>query len=412
VWSSVWLIPVVCVAAGVTVSFATIALDRATEFDLVPRSLTGGPDAAISILSTIATAEVTLCALVLTVTMVVVQLAMGQFSPRIVASFLRDKPSQVAIGLFVATFAHATLAMREVDTARGQVPGLAIIVAFVLVVVSIGVLVIYVDHIGKSLRVSSLIELVGQATRTTLDERYPDRIDDACTTSQRGRVRAPHSGVISHIDEAALVAAAAEADVVLELHVALGAFAPAGSIVASTADGRPVDDAQVTDALVISLDRSLDQDVAYGVRMLVDIAERSLAESPFLDPTTAVQAIDRLHDCLRQLIGRQFPDGRLHDEHGHPRVVLPVMQWSDYVALAFDEIRLAGAGSPQVARRLAEVLDDLLLVAPADRRPPLEMQRRLLEGGVREQFADPADVELALTPDREGMGATVRLPAG
>ena len=86
--------------------------------------------------------------------------------------------------------------------------------------------------------------------------------------------------------------------------------------------------------------------------MLVDIAERSLAESPFLDPTTAVQAIDRLHDCLRQLARRALPDGRHRDATATLRLIVPVMDWDAYVHLAFDEIRLAGAGSPQVSRRL------------------------------------------------------------
>ena len=90
---------------------------------------------------------VSLAALVLTITMVVVQLAMGQFSPRIVQPILKDKPSQFAIGIFVGTFAFAMLAMREVaigTAGPGQVPGLTVVVAFVLVVVAIAVLVLYV----------------------------------------------------------------------------------------------------------------------------------------------------------------------------------------------------------------------------------------------------------------------------
>ena len=228
--TSVWLVPVMCVLGGVMLSFGTIAIDRITEFDLIPASLTGGPDAATAILSTIATAEVTLCALVLTVTMVVVQLAMGQFSPRIVQTFLQDKPSQIAIGLFVATFAHAMLAMREVNNEAKTVPGVAIVVAFVLVVLSIVVLVVYVDHIGKSLRVSSLIELVGKATRRTLDERYPDHGHDP-PADQPGEhvIRAPHSGVVSHIDDDKLIALAKDADVDARAAVGRGAFVPAGS---------------------------------------------------------------------------------------------------------------------------------------------------------------------------------------
>src|SRR3954466_8295569 len=159
--TSLWFVPVVCVLAGVALSFGTIAIDRASDYTLVPQSLTGGPDAAVQILSTIAASMVSLAALVLTITMVVFQLAMGQFSPRIVQTILQDKPSQLAIGLFVATFAHAMLALREVNfDDGGQVPGLAIVVAYLLIVVSIVVLVIYVHHIGKSLRVASLIELV------------------------------------------------------------------------------------------------------------------------------------------------------------------------------------------------------------------------------------------------------------
>ena len=70
---------------------------------------------------------VSLAALVLTITMVVVQLAMGQFSPRIVQTILKDKPSQLAIGIFVGTFAYAMLAMRDVvvtagPAGKGQVP--------------------------------------------------------------------------------------------------------------------------------------------------------------------------------------------------------------------------------------------------------------------------------------------------
>ena len=109
--------------------------------------------------------------------------------------------------------------------------------------------------------------------------------------------------------------------------------------------------------------------------MLVDIAERSLAESPFQDPTTAVQAIDRLHDCLRQLASRPFPDGRFHDEEGELRLTTRVMDWDAFVRLAFEEIRLVGAGSPQVSRRLQAALDDLEQVAPPERRAVLEEQR-------------------------------------
>jgi uncharacterized membrane protein len=151
--TGLWFVPLMCVLAGIGLSLGTIAIDEAYEYGLVPRSISGGPDAALEILGTVAASMVSLAALVLTITMVVVQLAMGQFSPRIVQRILQDKPSQLAIGIFVGTFAHAMLALREVQTGgEDVVPGVAVVVAFVLVILSIMVLVWYVNHIGRKLR--------------------------------------------------------------------------------------------------------------------------------------------------------------------------------------------------------------------------------------------------------------------
>jgi uncharacterized membrane protein len=378
--SSLWLVPVLCVLAGAALSFGTIALDRAYDYEAVPQDVVGGPDAAETILSTVAASMVSLAALVLTITMVVVQLAMGQFSPRIVQRILRDRPSGLAIGLFVATFVHAILALREVTNngdGTGQVPGVAVVTAFVLVLSSIAVLVVYVHHLGQALRVSALIELVGDDTRGLIGKRYEEPTP-ARPTSERA-ILARESGVITVIDTDKLVAEARRAGCRLELVPALGEFVPAGGpVVRVHGEARGLDEDELHDALILKPERTLDEDVAYGVRLLVDIAERSLSDSPLQDPTTAVQAIDRLHDILRQLVRRPFPDGRHRDEAGELRLTTRELRWDDYVLLAFEEIRLAGASSPPVARRLQSALDDLLSVAPADRRAALLEQLSLL----------------------------------
>ena len=406
---SLWFVPVVCVLAGIGLSFATLWVDAQFDNNLIPRSFTGGPSAALSILASVATSMVSLAALVLTITMVVVQLAMGQFSPRIVQTILKDKPSQLAIGIFVGTFAYAMLAMRDVaitggPDGAGRVPGLAVVFAFLLVLISIVVLVIYVNHIGRSLRVSALIELVGSDTRELLDEMYPDSMNDDPPPSVRaGCIPAPKSGVVCHVDSRRLVEAATESDTRLTLVPAIGEFVAAGApLLLVEGDAARISD-DVLDTIVLGLERTLDQDVAYGVRMLVDIAERSLADSPFLDPTTAVQSLDRLHDCLRSLARREFPSGIHRDQAGSVRLVVPVMSWEAYVHLAYDEIRQAGAGSPQVARRLRASLDDLLEYAPGDRRAVVREQLHLLDLAVA---ASAPEHELGYfsTPDRQGIG--------
>ena len=388
VGSSLWFVPVMCVLAGVAISFGTISLDRAFDYQAIPQVLVGRPTSATAILTTIAVSMVSLATLVLTITMVVVQLAMGQFSPRIVQRILRDKPSQLAIGLFVATFVVAVLTIREVldrGDGTGQVPGIAMATSYVLVLASIAALVIYVHHIGQSLRVSALIELVGDDTRELVDRRYPDAGPPPPVDPKAPRViAARESGVVTMIGTHALVAEAKRADCVLELVPALGAFVPAGGPL-FIVHGRPED---------------LDEN-----RLLVDIAERSLSESAFQDPTTAVQAIDRLHDILRHLARRPFSDGRVPDEDGEIRLLVKTMTWEDYVHLAFDEIRMAGAGSPQVSRRLVAALMDLRRVALPERTAVLDEQAARLRAATVEAIHDERDVRFALDPDREGMGA-------
>jgi len=406
VQSSLWFIPVLCVIAGIIVAFGAIAVDRAFAYQAIPRSVVGGPDAAEAILTTVAASMVSLTALVLTITMVVVQLAMGQFSPRIVQRILQDKPSQTAIGLFVATFVVAILALREVTNngdGSGHVPGVAVLTSFLLVLVSIAVLVIYVQHIGQSLRVSALIELVGKDTRSLIDEIYPTDDETGEASGASSLICAAESGVITGIGHEELVEEARRADCELELVPALGDFVPAGGKLFRV-HGNPgqVDHETVRSALIVKPERTLDRDVSYGLRLLVDIAERSLAESPFLDPTTAVQAIDRLHDLLRQLARRPFPDGQHRDNSGQIRLTTPTMSWDAYVVLATEEIRLAGAGSPQITRRLQAMLEDLSSVVTPDRRDVIDRQLALLADATG-ATVDDRDTDFSLTPDRRGI---------
>jgi uncharacterized membrane protein len=145
-------------------------------------------------------------------------------------------------------------------------------------------------------------------------------------------------------------------------------------------------------------------DPAYGFRKLVDVAQRALGTSSN-DATTAVQVINRLHDCLRQIADRPFPNGYLRDEDDELRLIERVLDWDGYVRLAFDEIRLAAGGYPQVTRRLEAALSDLKTIAPPGRQPALDRQLRLLARGVARHLEDDDDRDAALVPDTQGIGS-------
>ena len=87
------------------------------------------------------------------------------------------------------------------------------------------------------------------------------------------------------------------------------------------------------------------------------------------------------------------------------RLVVPVLDWDGFVRLAFDEVRLAGAGSPQVARRLSAALEDLKGVVGEDRLPALERQEDLLRAVAENRYVDERDTEAALVADQQGIGS-------
>jgi uncharacterized membrane protein len=403
------LLPMLGILAGIVLAITTTAVDRATHYRLVPQSVTGTPTDAQWVLSTFATATASLTTLVLTITLVAIQLAMGQFSPRIVGALLNDRFSRGSIGLFGATFVVAVLTLRAVrDTGSGQVPGLSVLVAYVLMFASVVVLVLFVNHAQQGLRSSALIDLVGDRTRALLVHRHPDALP--VDVSRQNEVVALRPGNVIRVDRPGLVALARRADCVLELVPMVGDFVAGGMpllrihLVAEGAPGPQLRRRDVEGLVVLGPERVHTEDLAYGFRKLVDIAERSIAE-PFQDPTTAVQALHRLHDLLRQLAGVPFPSGEHRDDDGVLRLVERTMTWDGFVRLAFDEVRLAGAGEPQISRRLCAALEDLKTVALPYRQGPLDLQLRLLEAGVRRAYADEEDVVAALTPDTEGIGS-------
>jgi uncharacterized membrane protein len=398
-----WLVPLTCVLAGIALALALLSIDQSSGNQIVGTSVTGSAASVQTILTVASTALVTLTSVVLSLTLVAVQLAMGQFSPRIVRAILHDRRSQLAVGLFIGTFAYSMTVLREISSTGGPVPGLAVVVDYVLILSAIVVLVLYVHHTAQSIRVGGLIGWVADATRGEIDRLYPAAPEPEVDPSV---VAAPEYGVVTKIPHEVLVAIAEQADCVLEVVPAMGDFVHQGGPLFRVRGSLPEPHRSAA-ALSVILDRerSHEFEPAFGLRKLVDVGARSIYSGPFQDPTTTVQSINAIHDLLRRLAPREFPSGRHHDAHGHLRLVERVMSWEGYVRLAFDELRLVGAESPQVARRLRAALEDLMTVAPPERRPPLERQLELLEDAVRRAYSDDADIDAALVPDMQGIGS-------
>jgi uncharacterized membrane protein len=392
-----WLVPLTGLLAGLGLAIGALALDSASGYDLVSQTLTGTPTAASSLLATIITSNITLLSVVLTVMTVAVQLAMGQFSPRIVGALLRDPLHQFAFALVAATVAFGIVALIGVDDQKGHVPGLTVLATYVLAVASLATLVIYVSHAGERLRATGLIDLVGDQLHVEIAKRFPAVGGPPLPPDA---VRSASAGVVAKIGIDGLVAAAVREGCVLELCARMGDFVPRDAPLLRVHGAETARLADTAKLVVLHDERTHDLDPAFGVRKLVDIAVRSASE----DPTTTIEALHRIHDSLRQLAWRPFPSGRHTDAAGELRLIVPVRDWEDFVRLAFEEIRLAGAAQPQIARGLRAVLEDLKTVAPDERQAALDEQRELLDAAVRRAYDEESVTRHARVADMQGLG--------
>ncbi len=203
---------------------------------------------------------------------------------------------------------------------------------------------------------------------------------------------------------------ASSLDAVVEFEVVVGDFVPTGSRLAtvSAASGPP--DTETLCRLVhIGAVRTLNQDPAYGFRLLADVGVRAL--SPAVnDPTTAVQTLDQLDDLLHRLASRPLGNGEIVDGSGVTRVRYRAPNWEVFVSLALDEIRIAGASSLQVVRRLRALLADLAADVPAPRQAVVIERLQALDENVA-RFETPFDRRQAAMPDRQGIGQPSRASA-
>jgi uncharacterized membrane protein len=413
--ASLWVLPALSGIGAVLAAKLLTLLDRGRPQREEAWYLFGGQaDSARELLSTIASSLMTFTGVVFSISILVLQQASSQFSSRVLRAFLEDRFTKVAMATFIGSFVYAMALLPEV---RGPspadpsfVPALAIFVAFVLVLLSVGVFVRYIHHMAHAIRAIAVVRRISAATHATIEELFPiDPADEPPSSSgsppaeEGARLipSGPEPGVVASVDEAGLLDLAVRHDLVVVLIPHVGEFVPRRAPLLRVWAPAPLPE-DVEDRLrrsvVITSERTAHQDPAFGFRQLVDIAERAL--SPGVnDPTTAVQALDEIHDLLRSLAPRHFPPTSRADEAGRTRLFISRPDWDDFVHLAIDEIRQYGEGSIQVVRRIRALLHDVLGVAPPARRPVLEEQLRLLDAAVGRGFSMPRERELARSPD-------------
>jgi uncharacterized membrane protein len=342
-------------------------------------------------------------------------MATGTFSARYMRIFYRDWAFKAVLAVLIGTFTFAYVLMRRVEV--DDVPNLGVTLAGFLLASGVLLFVIFLDRAIHRLRPVAVAALVAQAGRKALREVLREVTGPDAPAIVPAPYRAPgepalvvrmaRGGAIQAIDIRGLGRWAHENDSLVVLLHPIGDFVSAGAALIEVYGPTPEPGAEdrLRSLVALGVERTIEQDPAFAIRIMVDIAIRAL--SPAVnDPTTAVQVLDHLEDLLR-LVGQTDLSDRaapLDEQTRGGGLVVPVRRWPDYLALSVTEIREYGETSIQVVRRLRALLEELAEAVLPERREAVLRELARLEDATAAKWGSTVDSDLAGRADRQGIG--------
>ncbi len=374
-----WLIPGIMVTLAAMLGLFSRGLDALVmEFVSDDNNLLyiSNADGARSILSTIAGSMITVAGTVFSLTMVVLSLTSQQHGPLTLNSFLRDRGNQFVLGTFTATFTYCILVLRAIDPVDSTepVPFVSGLIGIGLAVLSLAVLIYFINHVSSSIRAPSIIAGIQHDLHALIDQKFEPGASETIETmtvppkyiaaGDRLEVISQKEGYIQAILDQQIVGLAEETDSVIRIERTAGSYIIPGTTICTvwTQDDLPANFQQrVNNMFVVGHIRTQASDVLYVLDQIASIAVRAL--SPGVnDPYTAMIAVDHISGALGKLANRKMGD-QYHLRQGTLRLVDPRLKFRDALRNAFDPIRQAGRGDVQLMTHLLRALIDIQAVA-------------------------------------------------
>jgi uncharacterized membrane protein len=340
--------------------------------------------AITAMLSAVASGMIAFTGVVFSLAFVGLQFGSSTYGPRFFAELGGGRSLAHAVGVFTGTFVFALMAIHAVDVRGGggvplSIPWLSL--AWLLA--SVGVAVLLLPRVAR-LSIGSVLAEVGERGCASVARVYRSTHDETATPPRdpRAAERWPHlhrRRIMHHgapmyvvgLHVAQLVDEARRVGGLVEVPHRIGGIVEPGDALAVVhAAGGSISERRIRRAVWLGVERRTENDPAYALRLLVDAAIRAL--SPAVnDPTTAVDALDRIQAILAAMGRARLDVGRIVDDAGAVRVVFRVPTWDDLVELGLSEIAQYGHQSGQVQARLRRLVDDLVDRLDSSRRAAL-----------------------------------------
>ncbi len=397
--ASFWFLPALIVAFSTVLAIGLIEADSSGSRGWMadwPRLFGAGAAGARGMLATIAGSMTTVVGVTFSMTLVALTLASSQYTSRVLRNFMSDRVTQVVLGIFAGIFTYCLIVLRTVRGGEEDefIPSLSVAFSVVLAIGGIGTLILFIHHIASSIQASSIVASVAKETLGAVDRLFPETLGEQPMDDRTDPVLPPmptliwhpvvarRNGYLQSVDPSALLRLAREHQTIVRMDRGIGQFVVENTPLASLALNHPPNQDTITalrSAYSIDRFRTVQQDCAFGIRQLVDMAMRAL--SPGInDTTTAVMCVDYLAAILARLATRAIPSERTY-ENGNLRIISIGQTFASLVAEAFDQIRGSAKGNVSILLRMLGSLQTIagLTNCPSRRRILLEQLEAIVE---------------------------------
>lgn len=371
------VIPGLIVIGFGLLAIALVHIDETNDLSDAGFLFEGDGPAARTLLSVVAGSLITVAGLTFSITMVVLQLASSQFSPRVLRGFFGDRLTQATVGTFVGIFVFALLVLRAVGDLDQNtfVPRLSVSVASLLAIAAVVLLVVFLHHVSQLVQVSHVTATIARETLSRIDRLYPDPYGDPVDDGgaehlarwrevEPGRLGPDRPGFVQSVAAEQLADAVAGRAERVAVLVCPGDFVGVETALAEVWPPEALEECAeaIHDAIALASERDLHQDSDFGARQLADMTLRAV--SPAMnDPMTAATCIGYLRSVLVRLTERSDPDDVREFEDGLV-MVLRRRTYAEHLE-CIAQIHRSTAGDAWV---VAELMRTLLACAQAARR--------------------------------------------
>ncbi len=424
--SSYYFIPGLMALGACLLAYFTAHIDEAMDTKLTQNLgffYTNTAESARVILSTIAGSMISVAAVTFSITMVAVTSAAGQYGPRLIGNFMRDRGNQFTLGMFTSTFIYCLLILRIVRTGTGEggeitdfVPNISLLVGIGLTLLSVAVMIFFIHHIPETLNVGNITGNVGRKLRNDLETLYPESLGEgpggiAPDTSRLKpelaiEVQAKAEGYIQAVNDEALMALAKKYNAIVSMDYRPGDFVVKGNALMSIWSDMDIGDAalqEFTNGYAMGQERTAHQNVLFLADELVEILARAL--SPGInDPFTAINCINWFQSAIKAMMRGAPPSPYRYDENGDFRIIARPISFSRFVSVLCDQSRPYVAKDSNATVKMLTVLTELILDAEdSDHRAILQNHLDKLRLAALHYLAD--DAEQADLNERFSMSA-------